>query len=635
MAAPIRPATTARRARTLLAVGCAALIIAAIWGIGEWTRVRALSKISADAERELQLFVANLQSDLDRYEFLPQVLAHNEKIARLLEYPTDPTRVAEVNALLETVNANVKASATYVMDRTGRTLAASNWRSARSFVGGNFSYRPYFQAAVQGASGRYFALGSTSGKRGYYYAQPVRRGAEVLGVIVVKVSFEAVESAWLRAPEAILVTDYHGVVFISNRPRWRFMTMRPLAPEVRARIRASRQYGDQPLRPLPVVRREPSKEGGRRLTLREANDATPERDAISEISYQVQTAQLPDQKWIVHVLSSTEPVAKRVSTAVAISVLATAIAVLALSYAGQRRRNWRERQAHQRDVEETLRRAREELELRVAQRTAELTRTNQQLDTKIAEHERAAAELRRTRDELVQAAKLAALGQMSAGITHELNQPLAAIRGFADNGRVLIERGRHAEAQANLQTIAELTERMARITGQLKNFARKSSGTLAPVVLADVVDDVLTLVGAHPAADSLQIEAHLPDRKLRVQVDAQRLGQVLLNLVTNAVDAVGGRALRRIELTVARGDKHVELRVSDTGPGIVEADLRRVFEPFFTTKPVGEGLGLGLSISSAIVREFGGTLTAGNRTGGGAEFTLTLPRAAAAEECAA
>jgi len=311
------------------------------------------------------------------------------------------------------------------------------------------------------------------------------------------------------------------------------------------------------------------------------------------------------------VLSSTEPVANRVLMAVAIGVLATAIAVLALFYAGQRRRNWRERQAHQRDVEETLRRAREELELRVAQRTAELTRTNQQLDTKIAEHERAAAELRRTQDELVQAAKLAALGRMSAGITHELNQPLAAIRGFADNGRVLIERARYAEAQANLATISELTERMARITGQLKNFARKSSGETTPVALAKIVDDVLALVAAQPNAATLQLETRLPDHEVLVQVDAQRLGQVLLNLVKNALDALDGRPLRRVELTVTSTAKRIELRIADNGPGIAPADLARIFEPFFTTKPVGEGLGLGLSISSAIVREFGGTLAPG------------------------
>ncbi len=609
-----------------VAVVCTLAALAAlVWGAALWTRERVLAELSAEGAQQLRLFESSLRSEIERYEFLPQVLARDERVARLLESPLDPRRVDQVNRFLAAVNDNAGASATYVMDRDGLTLAASNWRQARTFVGRNFSFRPYFRDAVAGRPGRYFALGTTSLKRGYYYANPVMRGDRVLGVTVVKVSFERVEAAWRRAPEAIAVTDYDGVIFITNQPRWRFRTMSRLGPETIARIRASRQYQDQPLDPLPIVSDEPIRQGGRLVTLRTPEHAAPggERDRL----FLVQTAQLPTQRLNVHVMVSTESLPGAIASATAVATLLAALLVLGAFYLAQRRRNWVERMAHQRDVEDTLRRARAELEARVRERTAQLTATNQRLDQRVTEHERTEADLRRTQDELVQAAKLAALGQLAAGVTHELNQPLTAIRSFADNAQVLIERGRGEDAAHNLETIASLVERMAVITSQLKSFARRSDRALETVDVAAAIEEVLGLAAPRLRGADIALTRTAPDEAVMVHADRVRLEQVLLNLVNNAIDALASAAVRELSITMLASDDTVTVTVADSGAGIAPEALEALFDPFFTTKPVGEGLGLGLSISDSIVRDFGGQIRACNRSGHGAEFTVTLPRA--------
>jgi len=272
----------------------------------------------------------------------------------------------------------------------------------------------------------------------------------------------------------------------------------------------------------------------------------------------------------------------------------------------------------------------DELERRVEARTADLMAINEQLEAEVAERTRAESELRATQDELVQASKLAALGQMAAGITHELNQPLAALRTFSDNTRVLLERGQLDAATGNLSAIADLTERMGKITGQLKLFAGKARQRRNAVRVRAALDHVLQLMAPRLGPVALTIKGLDGDgADLSVWADELKLEQVLLNLVGNALDAIAaeGRTDGQIDVTVAASDETVRIAVRDNGAGIAAEALPRLFEPFYTTKEIGQGLGLGLAISSSIVREFGGQLTAANVDGGGAEFVVTLRRA--------
>lgn len=247
---------------------------------------------------------------------------------------------------------------------------------------------------------------------------------------------------------------------------------------------------------------------------------------------------------------------------------------------------------------------------------------------------RALAVFRQTRDDLIQAAKLAALGQMAAGLSHELNQPLAAIRSHAHNGALLLERARPDEARQALIRIQALTARAAELIAHLRRFARKPGVTLSPVELGEVVATALSLFDPRLEAEQVTLQREMPGERLYVRAEEIRLEQVLVNLIANALDAVAGRPQPRLAIGAARNRESVEIWVEDNGPGIDRAHLAHVFDPFFTTKPVGSGLGLGLSLSYNIIKDLGGTLAV-ERTGPeGTRFLITLKTLPARAEAA-
>jgi two-component system C4-dicarboxylate transport sensor histidine kinase DctB len=581
-----------------LALGIAACVTVppAVYSAAQWARARALDEMGETAQARLTLYTATLTAELEKYRALPLALAWDQEVTALLTSPRDLALIDRVDRKLSTLNAGASLSALYVMARDGTTLAASNWTDETSFIGRNFAFRPYFQQALDGKIGRYFALGTTSQIPGYYIAYPVWGPVwaenHTLGVVVAKVGMDTLEATWKgMAGERVFVTDRHGIVFITNVPDWRFRTLRSLSADVQRELQESQQYHNVELRPLPALD-----------------------------SAMVRNASVPGTEWEVHVALDSRPVSDRVLSA----ALSAGIATLLLLAAGlvvlQRRLALTERLEYQQ-------RSRLMLEHRVTERTAELSSANARLTEEVAERERAEKEVLRARDDLVQAAKLAALGQMAAGIVHEVNQPISAIRSYAENATLLLDRGRLDLVRANLTEITGLTERMAKITRQLKTFARKSSGTLAPVSPRTVVEHALALLGARTGALEAEVVFALPDEVPLVLADEGRLEQVLVNLLRNALDAVAARNNRLITISLDQDEEHVLLSVRDTGPGIGEEDLPRIFDPFFTTKEVGEGLGLGLSISYGIVQGFGGRIWAANHPDGGAVFTVALQRA--------
>jgi two-component system C4-dicarboxylate transport sensor histidine kinase DctB len=256
----------------------------------------------------------------------------------------------------------------------------------------------------------------------------------------------------------------------------------------------------------------------------------------------------------------------------------------------------------------------------VTERTADLVTANTHLQHEMSER-------RRAEEGLVQAGKLAALGQMAAGITHELNQPLAALRTLSANAGVFLQRGRMTDAVKNLEVIGELIDRMGKITGQLRSFARKDPVQLRTVSLKRSLANALVLLNQRTREQAVAIEEEWPDRDVCVLGDSTRLEQVIVNLAANAMDAMAGEAQPQMTIAITEVGDRVQIAVRDNGPGIATQHLRRLFEPFFTTKESGQGLGLGLVISIGIARELGGDLTAANRPEGGAEFVLHLQQA--------
>ena len=321
---------------------------------------------------------------------------------------------------------------------------------------------------------------------------------------------------------------------------------------------------------------------------------------------------MPRAGWRVQLLVSQKAIAPQVwLTRLLAMTLLLLLATAGWLYAARRRRA-RERESEKRVA---MQEALVELERRVGRRTQDLTEANRRLRQEVEEHER-------TQDELIQAAKLAALGQMSAGINHELNQPLAAMRTYADNARTYLARENLEQVGWNLQQISELTGRMAQISGQLKVFSRKSSGQRIRVSVSACMDGARRIVRTRVEQAGAELLVELPPEALYVAADSVQLEQVLVNLIGNACDVLTGRPVRRIRVTADREGAHVRVRVQDSGPGIASENLEKIFDPFFTTSE--SGLGLGLSISHTIAQRLGGFLTAGNAHEGGAVFTLTL-----------
>ena len=607
----------------LLGLGFALLLLLALvlWQTAHWTRIAGLGVIQEASRHTLNLTVSNLRGTLRKYEALPGIFATNAALAEFLTSPVDPVEAVEINRYLEELTRITGASDIYLMDRTGLTLAASNWQSERSFVGRNFGFRPYYKDAMKGGLGRYFALGTTSNKRGYYFAYPVRRGGEALGVVAVKVGIAPMEAEWAQGREEVIVTDPNGVIFLSTLEAWKYHLLRPLDPEVLNALKRSQQFATELLLPFPVSEDQPFDHQARLLTVAAGSEQGGESER-RETTFLVQSQAMPEAGWTVHILADTARLTRQVLQALVLAGAGFGMLVFAIAYLAQRRITLRERLA----VQE---RAQVELEARVRERTKELQETNLRLTREISERKAAEAELRTTQDELVQAGKLAALGQMSAGISHELNQPLAAIRSFADNATVLLERDRGAEVRGNLEQISDLTARMARIIRNLRAFARKDSGEVVAVSLGGVLAETLSLLSSRLAESGTRVEQSIPAQDIQVLGGPVRLQQVLLNLIGNALDAMDASERRDLHIGLTVDRESAVLTIRDSGPGVDQADLPNLFDPFFTTKEVNQGLGLGLSLSYGIVQSFGGTISAANHPEGGAEFTLRLRRASA------
>ncbi|QOK92963.1 sensor histidine kinase [Ralstonia pseudosolanacearum] len=624
---PFSSASPRRGFGWLVAAGLVAVmaLVCATTFVVTWNR--GLSQAQQAAGARVDRYAANLKSTLDRYEYLPALVALHPFIHDLLAHPT-PDNVARANRYLREVTDRARATATYVIAPTGLALAASNYNLPDSFVGAEYLFRPYFQQAAAGHVGRFYGIGITREEPGYYISQPVMQNGSVIGVTVVKLNLEWFGRASHDASEPVMVADENGVIFLSSVPAWQYRTVEPLTPELQAQLEATRQYFRKQITPLPL---QPEMPAFLKLVGRMPDGARLVRvgDRINAPRYLLVSRELVEPDWQLMYLTPIDPVMGAARSATIAAAFAFAFVCLLLFY-------WRQRRLRLREVlrgRHLLEAAYDQLERRVEDRTADLMATNEQLQHEIVDRTRAEAELRATQDELVQASKLAALGQMAAGITHELNQPLAALRTFSDNTRILLERGQHGAAADNLRAIADLTERMGKITAQLKLFAGRSRRRHADVQVRVALDHVLALLRPRLAEVETALHWRLPEAACVVRADELKLEQVLINLIGNALDAIAANDLSRpgrIDIDIGPADgapAQLCIVVRDNGPGIAADAMPHLFEPFFTTKEIGQGLGLGLAISTSIARDFGGSLSAANVPGGGAQFTLSLVRA--------
>ncbi|MEM8820798.1 MAG: ATP-binding protein [Pseudomonadota bacterium] len=606
----------ARSATTIIIVTSLALMLAGVLAL---PRVQAhfLDDAQEANKAVTRLVAGGIHQAIRRFEPLPQLIAEMPSLRAALKDPENQGLVPFVNEKLRHTAQAVDVSDIFLMDRNGRTIAASNYRKDRSFVGRIFDYRPYFQSAVVGEAAQFHALGTTSGEPGFFFAAPVLDGIEIVGVLAVKVTTDAIESSWAGSDREILVTDGNGIVFLTSRQDLRFRSLSPLSQQARERIVETRQYPLDAIAPLSLSQASTAK-GVIELQLEQ--DADP----VSYLSDRL-TLDLPG--WHAIVITPMSPIMARALYVLAFWALGVVALALAATIIIQRRARVAERMRVERSQRAIL-------EETVQARTAELRTTNASLSAEVAERRSAEERLRQTQQELVQAGKLAALGQMSAALSHEINQPLAAVKSYSENAVAYLDRARIDEARKNLGNISKMADRMAKISGHLRNFARRPGEELSAIPVAQVIEEAISVIEPLVRKRRAELQYAPPREHIWAMGGRLRLQQVIVNLLTNALDAMVEQPDVRVEIGVEATAETVEITVRDYGPGLTRADEEQMFEPFFTTKPVGKGMGLGLSISFNIVEDFGGKLTAANHPDGGAIFQVRLRRAAAGQSTA-
>ena len=585
-----------------------------------------LADLQATGLHRLDLYTASLEREIGKYAFLPGTLGLERDVLALLGHPGDNALAPRVSAYLEQLNERAGTLAIYLVDTTGHVVASSNWRRADSFLGEDLAFRPYFRDAMANSSGRFFGIGTTRGEPGYYLASALADESRTLGVAVIKVSLEQLENSWTTVEAPAIVSDENGVVILGSVADWKFTTLRPLDEKTRSAFDQTQQYNRRALKPLGMNELRELDHGARLVRI--AKDG-PEMVSVYPVAgrFLAQSRPLPGTPWTLTVLSHLEQVDDIAQSRATVAVVVTALLFMLGLMANERRRHLKDRLA----AREALQKAHDELELKVEERTADLSAANQLLQDEVTERIRAERTLRAAQDELVQAGKLAVIGQLSTGIAHELNQPLTALRTLSGNSMRFLDRGDLATTRANLERIAQLADRMGAITGQLRTFARKSGGQLQPVSLYRALDNALALLDSRLAQANADVCRNCPLPAPIALCDVNRLEQVLINLIGNALDAMDSQPTPRIEIGCEVVGRKAWLAVRDHGPGLDDEVISHLFEPFFTTKQAGVGLGLGLTISAGIVRDFGGTLTGANHPDGGAVFTLEIPLADEAE----
>jgi two-component system C4-dicarboxylate transport sensor histidine kinase DctB len=538
------------------------------------------SEEEAKARGRLSLYHSTVRSELERFSHLTYVLARDTHV---IDTATGGA-TGRLDRRLAAFAAQSGLDAIYLMRPDGTTIAASNAGRPDSFVGQEYAFRPYFQAAREGAQGRFYGIGATTGLPGYFIADAVRDAEGGLaGVIAIKLDLTDLEDAWRAAGEQVFLANRDGIVLLSSDPRWRYRSLRDLSPDQRARIAQDRQFPGQDLASLDWEPRD---------------DARAVIDGSERIHL---SASVAPHDWVLHYFADD-------NAAVTRSLLLTGLVML-LAGAGflvsQLRRMQR--------IGAALRRSEAE--------EAQLREANERLAVEIDERRTAERRLKRTQDELERASRLAALGQLAASVTHELGQPIAAMR----NHLAAAEIGGQPAVRF-IPRITGIVDRMEGITRQLKFFARNDREEFGPVDLEVVVQAALSLVAPNISNVGATTSVDAPDQPVIVRGNQLRLEQVLTNVLRNAVDAVENCAERRIDIMLGQGHDIGWVEVHDTGHGLGQARLDELQEPFVTTRESGRGMGLGLAISANIVKAHQGRFSADNLARGGAMFRIEIPQ---------
>ena len=523
------------------------------------------------AQLRLALYSGNMVSELQRNSIVPRLLASDAELIGALN-SNDYQRTSQ--RLLSFVD-EIGAAAILLLDSDGLVVAATD----RNRLGETQRNLPHFREAARASQTVFTTHKHDMDVYDFAYSRKILSNNKPLGVIVVEVDLRKFQSAWAGISDAVIVAAAGGQILLATENSWVGL------PEQEALA----------LRSAPSA-------------IDRAIQATQDWTVLSADAYMQgkavmrQELRVPFRGWNMVLFTTYGGIRQRVNAVLALEIMGFSI-FLALAFYQLSR--------------QTLTRA-----LFFQQESVDLRQLNIRLQREISERKKVEKNLEVAEQTLAQSSKLAALGEMSAAVSHELNQPLAAMKTYLAGAKLLLQRKRLEEALSSFQRIDDLIGRMSAITRQLKSYARKGGEELVPVDVRMAVNGALEIMEPQLKSRQISLSKTMPSAPVMILGDQLRLEQVVVNLLRNALDAISAVPTPEIELLLLGGET-ASLTVRDNGEGI--SDLDDLFEPFFTTKKPGDGVGLGLAISSGIITDLGGRLVARNSETAGAVFEVTLP----------
>jgi two-component system C4-dicarboxylate transport sensor histidine kinase DctB len=571
-----------------------ALIVACLllaYGIQQQIHRYYFDAVITQSDERMRFFKSTLLASLSRYDYLPAILSSNTALFE--QAITEPELVSEQ---LLSLQIRSGSDTLYILNPDGLTIASSNWKTPVSFIDNNYSFRPYFKHAISQGEGRFYGIGATTKTPGFFVSSRYPRdlSAQIQAVAVVKVDLLPLAESWRNGSEIAFVTNEDGIVVLSSNSNWLYKTLRPLSAEQLSNIATQQQFLDEKLPALNLS----TDDQASTINL----DGTRYVRTVTEVGSEVGL-----NGWTLHYL-----IPHRKITEQTLSVWTKAIVILLGIIA----------------VMLGIRVINTRAALKTSQgESLQLRELNQSLEREIIERKQIEAELTKAQIDLRRTSKLRAMGQLSASITHELGQPLSAMRTYIATLQLGSARNQDAVAEKTLQKLISLVERMTSVTHQLRYFARSGDKVVHRIKLQDTINGALNVTRPAIDAAGVDLKVTVPEQNIEIMAGEVRMEQVLINLIRNAIDAMEDSDTKRLNITVSSEQGKALLSVSDTGTGLSAETIKQLFEPFYTTKPSGIGMGLGLAISSNIIAEVGGTLTAENRDSGGSRFLVAVPLA--------
>jgi two-component system C4-dicarboxylate transport sensor histidine kinase DctB len=531
-----------------------------------------LNDIKQEGEIRLTQNERNIVSELQKNSVIPQFLVRDQSIWNALlsnNFSSLPQMFSEF------IN-EISIESITLMDRTGQIVAVAG----KENLNVNSSNKIIFNTAISTNDTVMNIIEKNENEFGFFYSRKIENDQRVLGVLSIEVDLKKFENSWKSAGDRIFISNGEGKIVLATEPTWK-----GLSDDLAWKNQNSKN----------IIKRGYSVAKG-------WVDSNESDQYFNDSSFVRFNKNIPILNWKISSFENYSGVRERVNTILALEILIFLLLLVLSLYSLNRKKILR-------------------LNL-FEEETIKLRELNKKLETEMEQRKRVEKNLLAVEQTLEQHSKLAALGEMSAAISHELNQPLAAMKTYLAGASLLLKRNRPQETVAALMRIDGLIHRMGEITKQLKSFARKNTESFVPLNFNDAILEAMSIMEPQLKQSGIKIDTNIPSEPVLIVGDQQRLEQVIINLIRNAIDALDDTELPSITISLYKNNS-VRFSIRDNGKGI--NNLEKLFEPFQTSKDPGKGLGLGLAISSNIISELGGSLSGENLTPTGAEFTIKLP----------